>query len=245
VFAGTFAFLGVGSGGGSGLLDIGNWFGRGSSAPSVKSLQAKVDKNPRDAQAYLELGQALQRAGQTQQAIDAFQRYVSLRPRSLDGLTELETAYQALAQRQAAAAQQAASASSSSTIVDPSEFSPGGQLGQALSAYPDPLTQASSAGSLQKEQQLRLQLQQTERALLSVDQKIATLSPTEPSALLKVAQDAEYAYTASPSTGSADLRTALRTLQAYVKRFPDSSDVPQVEKQIKAIQKALGPGASG
>jgi tetratricopeptide (TPR) repeat protein len=243
VFAGTFAFLGVGSGSGSGLLDIGNWFSHGSSAPSVKSLQEKVAKNPRDALAYLALGQALQRKGQTRQAIDAFQRYVSLRPRSLDGLAQLETAYQALAQRQATAAQRAASVSS--PIVDPSEFAPGGQLGQALSAYPDALAQTTSSTSQQKEQQLRLDLQQTERSLVGVDQKIAALSQTEPSALLKVAQDAEYAYTANAPTGLADLQTALRTLQTYVKRFPDSSEIPQVKKQITSIKKVLGPGSSG
>ena len=94
VFAGTFAFLGVGSGN-SGLSDLlnGHIFGHSSGGTSIKSLQKKVAKNPKDAATYLLLGQALDAKGRTSDAIAAYRSYTGLRPRNVDGWNQLATEY--------------------------------------------------------------------------------------------------------------------------------------------------------
>ena len=117
VFAGTFAFLGVGSGQGAGLLDLTHWFG-GSSNP-ITSLEKKVSKNPADAAAYLQLAQALGAKGETDKAIGAYQHYTGLRPRSPEGWSGLADEYFKKAQSQSKALQSATA--TGSPLVDPTE----------------------------------------------------------------------------------------------------------------------------
>jgi hypothetical protein len=97
VFAGSFVFLGVGSGS-SALTDILNGrihlFG-GSSGPSVKSLQQKVAKDPTNAKLRLQLAQLLTTNHLTDQSIAAYKTYLKLKPGNLDGLQGLATAYSA------------------------------------------------------------------------------------------------------------------------------------------------------
>lgn len=229
VFAGTFAFLGVGSGN-SGLGDLlnGHLFGGGSSGTSIESLQKKVAKNPKDAAAYLQLGQVLDSKGRTSEAIDAFRHYTTLRPRNVEGWNQLASEYLKKA-RELDARLQSATATAS-PLVDPNEFSPGGKLGQSLAGYSDPLQQSASSQATQKAAQLQPQLQSTLHELVRAYQKGAALQPDDPTVQYQVAQIAQ-------ETG--DLQTALTAYQRFVKRFPDDNFVPEAEKQIKAIKKQL------
>ena len=230
VFALTFVFLGVGSGN-SGLSDFlnGHIFGHSSSgAPSIKNLQAKVAKNPKDAQAYLDLGRALDAKARTNDAIAAYVHYTSLRPRNVDGWNQLANDYLQKARTQSAALQRATT--TSSPLIDPSEFSPAGKLGQGLATYQDPLSQAIDTGATAKQAQLRPQLQQTINSLQAAYQKIAALQPDDPTALYQVAQFAEQ-------TGN--LTASLAAYERFVKRFPDDNFVPEAKKQIRLIQKQL------
>jgi cytochrome c-type biogenesis protein CcmH/NrfG len=234
VFAGTFVFLGVGSGQGSGLLDITHWFGGGGSGTSsVKSLQNKVAKNPKDAAAYLALGQALDTKGQTSGAIDAYRHYTALRPRNVDGWNQLAADYFKQARTQSAQLQ--AATATSSPLVDPTEFAPGGKLGQGLATYSDPLQASLTSGASLKQAQLQPQFQTTLHELVAAYKKIAALQPADPTSQYQVAQVAEQ-------TG--DLTTALAAYQTFVKRFPDDSFVPEAKKQIKLIQQQLHPAKS-
>lgn len=240
VFAGSFVFLGVGSGN-AGLSDLfsGNFhlFGGGSSGPSVVKLQKKVAEHPRDAQAALDLGQALEQKGRTAEAIAAYQRYVRLRPRNLDGLNQLAALYERRARSQENQLRLAAAVSS--PVVDPSEFSPPGRLGQALSAYPDPIVQAVQGRAAQRQAQILPQLQQTRRDALAVYQKIATLTPNEPGAVEQAAIAALQVCSASVGGPCPELQTALLGFEGYLAKFPDATDAAQVRQQIKQIRAQL------
>jgi tetratricopeptide (TPR) repeat protein len=241
VFAGSFVFLGVGSGN-AGLGDLfhGNFhlFGGGSSGPSVKSFQEKVAKNPKDAQAYLDLSQALQGNGQVKEAIVAMQGYVRLRPRNLDGLNQLAALYEQRARNQTA--QLTLAASRTAPVIDPSEFAPAGTIGRALAAYPDPLVQTLSSQASLRQAELLPQLQQTRRDALSTYQRIAALSPDEPGAQEQVGIAALEVCNASVGGACPELQTALDAFRSYLARFPDATDAAQVKKQIKALEKQIG-----
>ena len=237
VFAGTFVFLGVGSGGGAGLLDVGHWFGGGGSGTSIKSLQNKVAENPRSAPAYLALGQALEQNGRTLAAIAAFKRYVRLRPRSFDGLSQLAALYERRSRAQQAQLQSASA--QVSPVVDASQFQPGGKLGQALAAYPDPFTAMIQSQAASQQAQLLPQLQQTRRDALSAYQRIAALTPDEPGAVEQVAIAALEVCSVSPGSPCPELQTALLTFQSYLSKFPDATDAAQVRKEINALKKQL------
>jgi cytochrome c-type biogenesis protein CcmH/NrfG len=229
VFAGTFAFLGVGSGN-SGLGDLlnGHLFGGSSGTPSIKDLQEKVAKNPNDATAYLQLGHELDSKGRTREAIDAFRHYTSLRPRSVDGWNQLASEYLKRAREQDAALRSATA--TGSPLVDPTEFSPAGKLGQGLAGYSDPLQQSYGSSATTRAAQLQPQLQATLHQLVGAYKKAAGLQPDDPTVQYQVAQIAA-------ETG--DLSTALAAFQRFVKRFPDDNFAPEARKQIKLIKKQL------
>jgi hypothetical protein len=78
VFAGGFVFLGVGSGGGIGDA-LQSFFDRNAStSKSEGDLRSKVDKNPKDAQAWRDLATKLSQDQKTGAAIVALRRYTSL-----------------------------------------------------------------------------------------------------------------------------------------------------------------------
>jgi len=91
VFAGGFVFFGVGSGQG-GLGDVlQGWLGNGSSAsgPSISKLEQQTRENPKDANAFHELGRAFAADQKTDKAIAALERYTALKPRDAGALQEL------------------------------------------------------------------------------------------------------------------------------------------------------------
>src|SRR5262245_4588140 len=101
VFALGFVGFGVGAGG-IGFGDILKGGGGSSGAPSVSEAQKRVNEDPKDAQAFRDLSTALQTEGKTDDAIEALQNYVQLRPKNAEALRELSGLYLA----QASAAQQ-------------------------------------------------------------------------------------------------------------------------------------------
>lgn len=240
VFAGSFVFLGVGSGNaGIGDLFSGNFhlFGGGSSGPSVKDLQKKVAESPQNTQAYLDLAQKLQRDNRTQEAISVLERYVRRRPRDLAVLGTLAAAYERRARGQEA--QLRAASAATVPLVDPAEFAPGGKIGTALTARPDAIVQTLQSRVAARQAELLPQLQQSRRGALSVYQRIAALSPDEPGATEQVAFAALQVCSVPTGSSCPELQTALLAFQSYLTTFPDASDAAQVKQQIKSIQAQL------
>jgi tetratricopeptide (TPR) repeat protein len=245
VFAGSFVFLGVGSGNaGLGDLFSGNFhlFGGGSSGPSVTGLQKKVAESPRDLQATLDLAQALVREKRTAEAIPVVEQYLRLEPRSLEALGQLA----ALNERRARVleAQLRAAANTAIPIVDPAEFAPSGKIGTALAAYPNAIIRTLQARGLARQAELVPQLEQSRRGALAAYQRIAALSPDEPGAQEQVAFAALQVCSTSGSS-CPELQTALLAFQSYLAKFPDAADAAQVKQQIAALQKQLSANPSG
>ena len=99
VFAASFVFLGVGSGGGA-LSDL--WNGRfgdlfgGSSGPTIDGLIAKVQKDPRNAALRLQLAQlTTSKQAPASEQIAAYSTYLQLKPKNVTGLQGLAGAYSA------------------------------------------------------------------------------------------------------------------------------------------------------
>src|SRR3990170_92925 len=96
-----FVGFGVGAGG-IGVGDVFRGTGGSSGVPSASDARKRIDENPKDAQAFRDLATAHQAAGNTDDAIEALENFVALRPRNTDVLRELAGLYLA----KASAAQQ-------------------------------------------------------------------------------------------------------------------------------------------
>jgi tetratricopeptide (TPR) repeat protein len=227
VFAGSFIFLGVGSGSGSGLGDVFSNIFTGGGGPSIDKLQAKVDKNPKDAAALLQLGQALQGKQRTDEAIVAYQRYLTLRPKNVTAMQQLASLYSVQAQSQynvAAAAQGAAQSADPGQVFGPSA---GSKLGEALGSNENSLGNAASSQANQAFQSAVGQYQTTLQQLTAVYQKIAKLTPDDSGALINVGRAAGAA---------GETAVAVSAFKSFLKKFPDDPLAPDVRAQLKQLQ---------
>ena len=177
VFAGSFVFLGVGSGN-AGLGDVFSNVFTGGSAPSIEELQDKLAKNPRDKAVLTDLAQALERDGRYAEAVAAYRTYLATRPRDEDVLASLALVYQTQA---SAAANDASFAQRDASLAAPgAQFRPGaGALGQALGSFVDPLAQAASADAEQRFQEAVGRYQAANREALGVYKQLSELSPND------------------------------------------------------------------
>src|SRR5215208_5116626 len=113
IFAGSFVFLGVGSGsGGIGDLLQGNWgdlfSSNSTSSAEIKKDEKRIEKNPKDYAAYRDLASAQASDGKLDAAIATLQKLKALNPKDVDGLTQLASLYirmADLARNEAVAAQ--------------------------------------------------------------------------------------------------------------------------------------------
>jgi tetratricopeptide (TPR) repeat protein len=225
VFAGSFVFLGVGSGN-AGLGDVFSNVFSGGSAPSIEELKEKVAERPRDKQRLTDLAQALERDGRTEEAISAYRAYLATRPKDEEVLAALALVFQTQAQT---AANEVNLAVREMSLAEPgAQFRPGaGALGEALGSFTDPLGQAASTEAQTRYQAALAQYQSANRDALDVYRQLSALSPNDSSALLRWAQAAE---------GSGDLATAIKVYKTFVKRFPTDPLVVDARQKIKDLQ---------
>jgi tetratricopeptide (TPR) repeat protein len=230
VFALSFVFLGVGSGG-SALTDFLNGnihlFGSGG-GPSIESLQKKVAKDPTDPKARLNLAKAYVTKNQTVDAIAAYKAYLKLKPGNASALTELGTLYGTRISEIKAEIQTPPTPPLS--IVNTfSPVNPNSVLGTALaSLFPTEL----GVTSLERGDTDRLN-QQISKVIdqhLAVYRTLAAKNPQDSSAFLEIANIA---------AGDGDSVAALAVYNQFLKKFPDDPLVPDVKNQIKALEKSI------
>jgi tetratricopeptide (TPR) repeat protein len=94
VFGLGFVVFGVGSGGGLGLQDIFKGAGVSSGMPSASSARKKIAKNPNDAAAWRELATALINDNKQDEAVNALEQYVTLKPKDYASAKELASYYE-------------------------------------------------------------------------------------------------------------------------------------------------------
>lgn len=246
VFALSFVFLGVGSGG-SALTDFLNGnihlFGSGG-GPSIESLQKNVAKNPTDPKARLKLANALKTksdtdATQTVPAIAAYKAYLKLKPGNTSALTELGTLYSTRISEIKAQIQSPPTPPLS--IVN--TFLPVNQnsiLGTALAAQ---LPTELGVTSLQQgdTDQLNQQIGRVIDQHLGVYRTLAAKTPQDSGAFLEIANVA---------TADGDSVGALKIYNEFLKKFPGDPLVPDVKRQITSLEKSIAqaqtsPGTSG
>lgn len=225
VFAGSFVFLGVGTGN-AGLGDVfSNVFG-GGSAPSIEELQEKLSEAPRDKTVLNDLTQALVRDGRYAEAVTAYKIYLETSPRDEEVLANLAGVYQS--QADAAATEINLAVREISLAAPGASFRPGaGALGKALGSFVDPLAQAASAQAEQRYREALGRYQAANRESIEVYKKLSAAAPEDPSALIRYAQSAERA---------GEVTTALTVYGQFVKRFPTDALVADVRLKIKDLK---------
>ena len=236
VFALSFVFLGVGSGVGG--ISLGDLLGTSSSSgSSISGLNDKVRKNPQDAASWLALGDAYQADQQTDPALGAYQRYISLRPRDVDTITLAAGLYEARAQElyaQASYWNALATQYQAVTSILPNGAS------KLQTAFPSPVVTSVQSPLQTKASAYQQQEQGDLRAAIELWQRAIVLSPNDSSFDRAMYQDA---------LAIQDYKTAYAGVQAVLRLEPDAPDKKELTKlasQLKPLTQISSPsGSSG
>jgi cytochrome c-type biogenesis protein CcmH/NrfG len=232
-FAATFALLGVGSGS-TGISDaLQNFFSRSSGGTSISSLEHKAAKNPADAKAWRDLATAYEQKHRTQDAIDALQQYVRLRPKDTGTLSELASEYQQLASddytNYTTAAEQAQVANPEATFAPPSTTA-FGKVFASPTGLQDPIDQITSSQASTAAQTAYQGYQTAISQSEATYQRIAKQTPGDPTVQFQLGQAAAAAN---------DLKTAVSAYKRFLKLAPNDVDAPTVRQDLKAAQAQL------
>ena len=228
VFAGSFIFLGVGSGG----LDLNQLLDGirgGGGNPSIDKPLKATEKNPKDAQAWKDLATAYDTKADYASAAPVWQQYTLLRPKDADALQLYANDLTQQLQTQGAETQnlQLAVQQYQPSTFGPASTSP---LGRALGSLSDPIGQAAGTSATTAYQNALAALQQTSTQLISAYKRLVKLQPTEPSVRLQLANAAEIA---------GDATTAIAAYKQFIKLAPDDASVPQAKARIKTLEQQL------
>ncbi len=241
VFAVGFVVFGVGSGstGVSSALQNAFNFGGGSGGASISKLEKQTAKNPLDAKAWRDLATAYETKHRTQDAINALEQYTGLRPRNQDALIDLAGQYQTLA-NQYASDYSAAQAELGSLQLPASAFPPPAStpFGKAFTdpnALQDPIAAAVQAQVSQKTNTALSNYQSAQSHIESAYQRLAKLSPDDPSTQILLARAAESAN---------DPKTAIAAYKRFLKLAPSDSSAPTIRQQLKQLEQQV-KAASG
>jgi len=224
LFAITFAFLGVGSGGNdlSSLFNNINIFG-GGHGKSVSSAQKEIQKHPNDAKGYRDLATAYEAKGDTGNAVTALQQYTNLKSKDAKAWSELAGLQSTQAQdylsqyQNALVAQQLAAPSAT--------FYPTGKLGTALGTNPIESAASQTVQSTVNDLQQRVQL--AYNGTVTSWQQLTKLRPKDSNAWFQLAQAAQTA---------GNVTTAVAAYKTYLKLNPGSASAAQIRQLIKQLQ---------
>ena len=218
-----FVGFGVGAGG-IGFGDVLRGTGGSSGVPSISDAEKRVSENPRDAKAFRDLATAHQAAGNTDDAIEALESFVALRPKNADALRELAGLYL----DQAGEAQQRAQEAQ----VRAAYLAPGASIagvvqlgGKPLDA--DPISTAVS-GRLSEDISVALvDAQQASAKAVDMYRRITVALPNDPNAQLELARTAEAA---------GDTATVIAAYEAFLKLAPDDPTAVEVRRILKQLR---------
>ena len=238
VFGLGFVFLGIGSGS-NGITDaLQNAFnfGKTSGGTSISSLERKTQKHPLDAKAWRDLATAYETKQRTNDAIVALAQYSSLRPKDGDALAELASQYGRQANQYATDYQSSLQAAAVLTppfaAFPPASTSPFGKALNDPKALQDPIS-ATLREQAQATQQTALSNYQTSvKNAEGAYQKLAKLTPKDPTAQFQLAQAAESA---------GDTTVALAAYKRVVELVPLKTDSLRTDAEARI--KALSPPA--
>ena len=229
VFAGGFVFLGVGSGGGIGDA-LSSFFDQTrSTGPSTGDLREKVNDNPKDAQAWHELGTKLSQDQKTDEAIQALKRYTALRPNDEAGLQELAALYARRADDygvEAQLAQAEAQLTAPGTAFQPPATSTFGRLYQDPKALQDPISTAATERANAKLTAAYEKLENVSKQAVVVYKRLIKLDPTDATRQIQLGEAAQNA---------GDTQTAITAYRRFLELAPDDQLAPAVRQQLQSL----------
>ncbi len=234
VFALSFVFLGVGSGVGG--ISLGNLLGQStSSSTSVSSLLDKVHHDPKNANAWLELGDAYQANKNPDSALGAYQQYLQLRPKDVNTLALVAGLYETRAGKLQSKASYYQSVAAQYQNVSGALPSTATKL---VAAFPSPLVTSLQQPLQQREQVYQQQAQGDLTQAESLWKRAIQQSPNDATYQRALARDA---------LGAQDYPTAYTAVQQILKLDPTTPDKKQLEQlltQLKPLAQIKSAGAS-
>lgn len=225
-FAIGFVAFGVGAGG-TGFGDaISDFFGGDSDLPSIEEAQQAVDKNPGDAEAVLDLANALQADRQYEKAARTLERYNELVPDDVDALRQLANVY---AQRATALNQQAGAlqASSRSGTFSQTAFSLPGTSGFLGALGDNPIDHALSGNTSARIGRLADQVSDTYGQQAGAYERISKLTPDDPQIFLQLGQAATQAN---------QTERAVAAYERFLELAPDDPSASAVKEQLEFLR---------
>jgi tetratricopeptide (TPR) repeat protein len=228
-FAGGFLFFGVGAGG-SGIGDyFSDLFNRspGATGASVDEALERLQDNPQNAEARLELAQAYQAEGQVDEAIAAYERYLSVQTRDTDAMRALAALYGQKTAEALDRAQRATAEAQAARLQQ--EFAPTSPFAQAvrenrIGESVAGLAEARATAAQQEAQRLgRLQT--------GVYQDLTLIENDDPLLFLQFAQAAETAQ---------DYASAVAAYRRFLRLAPEDPSAGQVRERIRLLESLTG-----
>jgi tetratricopeptide (TPR) repeat protein len=219
-----FVGFGVGAGG-VGIGDVFRDAAGGSGVPSISESEKKVLENPKDAKAFKDLSTAHQAAGNTDQAIEALESYLQLRPKNTDARRELAALYlqKATAAQERLQIYQAREAYLAPGTIRDTIF----RIGDSP-PEPDPITNAVSSLYDMQISQASAEVGTGTSQAVEQYKKIAELHPKDPTVQLELASAAQSAN---------DLTTTVAAYKAFLKLAPDDPTAPEVRRILKQLER--------
>jgi tetratricopeptide (TPR) repeat protein len=236
LFALSVVFFGVGTGiqGGNpwdaiqGLFEERRASGGG---PSVEDAQERVAEDPKDAKARLDLANALQADGRTDDAIAQLEIYTEMKRRDTNALQQLAALYDAQAteaQNDAIEAQLEAQ-----RHLFPESFAPPEQsrLREEIGGGAIADTVSARAGERASAAYQELQAAYTKEA--AVYRRLTALVPEDPLLHLQLGQASQFA---------GDTKGAIAAYKRFLALAPDDPNAPLVRQELRRLQPRPGNG---
>jgi tetratricopeptide (TPR) repeat protein len=235
LFALSVVFFGVGTG----IQGANPWDAiqglfeerRASGGPSVESAREKVDANPKDAKARLELANALQAAGRTEEAIAQLEAYTQARPRDASALQQLAALYDTQARDAQDVAIEAQLEAQRHTF--PETVAPPGQSRLREQIGGGPIAEAVTTRTTQEAQTAYIEMQTAYSKEAEIYKKLTSIVRDDPLLFLQLGQASQFA---------GDTEGAIAAYKRFLALAPDDPNAPLVRQELKRLQPKPGKG---
>ena len=223
---------------GTGLGDVLQGLGQGTSGPSVGGAEDKIKDNPNDPTGYRELATALQRDGRADEAVAPLTRYLQFRPKDRAALSMLAGIYLTQAQR---AQDRAQAAQFQLQQVTGGDFFVPGQSSQFGQQFGTGQVSQIEADRLNREISQGYSGAQTayQNATRTYKSLIAAIPNRE-----EADQPSIFLQLAFAAQAGGDLKEALAAYKRFLVVAPDSPNAVGVRTQVKQLEAAIEAQAS-
>ena len=219
---------------GTGLGDILQSLGQGSSGPSAGDARNKIEDHPNDPAGYQELATALQRDGKSDEAIEPLSRYVQLKKNDRAALSQLAGLYLTKGRRlqdEAIRVQNQLIQLTGGDVFTPGQSSKfGQQFGQG-----GQITQIESNRLNQELSQKSIAAQDAYRNASRVYGDLVGVTTNAQQA----EQPSLFLQQAFAAQSAGDYKTAIKAYKRFLVLSPESPNAAGVRQQIAQLQAAL------